>query len=321
MGLVMRHRLFIRGEGGVGEIFRWSEDRLALALRETAAAASLVGAIFLGRVGAIDPSLNAAFVDLGLERPGLLPLKKGFATPTEGEAIPVQVGRDGWDEKGPRLTRSIKTSVDIAAMRAASRAPCLLVPAPPAWSRVLPELDPSEIDEVVCDRRVDVEAIRQWAERHAPELSARIGFVTARDWHPSREDALDEIAEALEEIVSLPGGGELLVEPIRTLCAIDVNSAGSGLRAFEADMAAAAEIPRQLSLRNLGGVIVVDFIDIDDKEKRGTIVARLREAAGIDPAIEWIGNMSRLGLVEIQRRRRGPGLSEMWRGIVAGKSA
>ncbi|HSE73596.1 MAG TPA: hypothetical protein VLB05_03715, partial [Dongiaceae bacterium] len=71
----MRHRIFIAGGDERLEVFRWSDGRLAQALRETPATRSQVGAVFLGRVERIEPSLNAAFVEIGLERPGLLPLK------------------------------------------------------------------------------------------------------------------------------------------------------------------------------------------------------------------------------------------------------
>jgi Ribonuclease G/E len=57
---------------------------------------------------------------------------------------------------------------------------------------------------------------------------------------------------------------------------------------------------------------VIDFIDLENRNKRDQVIEALRQAVGIDPAIEWVGNMSRLGLVELLRRRNGPTLSEMW---------
>ena len=310
----MRHRLFIAGGPEVQEIFRWSADRLAAAWRETADHASLIGSIHVGRVSAIDTALKCAFVDLGKGLPGMLPLKKSGANPTEGETILVQVRRDGWGGKGPRLTRDIKWEQDIVST-APSGAPRQIVPAPPAWVRLLAALDPADVSDIHCDRRVDATAVQQWCSRHAPELVTRVAHSPARDWSPAREEALEALEEALVETVTLPGGGTLLIEPVRTLTAIDVNSASAATGAFEVDLAAAAEIPLQLCLRNLGGVIVVDFIDIDDRARRERVVETLREAAGIDPGIEWIGNMSRLGLVEIQRRRRGPSLAQMWQGV------
>ncbi|HVZ02264.1 MAG TPA: ribonuclease E/G, partial [Dongiaceae bacterium] len=137
----------------------------------------------------------------------------------------------------------------------------------------------------------------------------------------------EEIAAALQEEVPLPGGGHILIEPVRTLTAIDVNSGdasarrgglgsggggGIGETALAVNLAAAREIPIQLALRNIGGVIVIDFIDIEHRGKRDQVVETLREAVIVDPAIDWVGNMSRLGLVELKRRRSGPSLAEMW---------
>jgi len=320
----MRHRIFIAGGDERSEIFRWSEGRLAQAIRETSETRSQIGAVFLGRVERIEPSLNAAFVEIGLARPGLLPLKKQGQPLIEGAAIPVQVRRDEREGKAVRLSATIHSEVahadQLAQAKAQGRIPACLVPPPNAWQSCLVALDPAEIEEVVCERRVDVGAVQRWCAQHAAELSERIRHVPLRDWQPERAEIDDEIAAALEESVTLPCGGNLLIEPVRTLTAIDVNSAaatrkaGMELTALTVNLEAAREVPRQLALRNLGGIVVVDFIDLENRNKREQVLETLREAAAVDPAIEWIGNMSRLGLVEILRRRRGATLAEMWGG-------
>jgi len=314
----MRHRIFIAAPDGNLEVFRWSGGRLAQAIRETPETRPLAGAVFLGRVAKIEPSLNAAFVEIGLDRPGLLPLKKQGRQPNEGEAMVVQVRRDERDGKGARLSASIQTETAYADKLAKAVPPMCLVPAPNAWQTCLAGLDPGSIEEVACDRRVDVGAAQAWCAHHAPELSARVRHLPQREWDPERAEIDEQIAAALEESVTLPCGANLLIEPVRTLTAIDVNSAGATRRAgmeltaLTVNLEAAAEVPRQLAMRNLGGIVVIDFIDIDHRAKREQILQQLREAAIVDPAIEWVGNMSRLGLVEILRRRRGPTLAEMW---------
>ena len=320
----MQHRIFIVGGEERAEVFRWSDGRLAQAIRETPETRSQVGAVFLGRVERIEPSLNAAFVEIGLERPGLLPLKKQGQQPNEGALLPVQVRRDGRDGKAARLSATIHSEIayadQLAQAKSQGRVPVCLVPPPNAWQSCLAALDPVEIAEVLCDRRVDVGAVQRWCALHAAELSARVRHLPLRDWQPERDEIEDEIAAALEETVTLPCGGNLLVEPVRTLTAIDVNSAtatrkaGMELTALAVNLEAAAEVPRQLALRNLGGIVVVDFIDLENRSKREQVLEALRQAAAIDPAIEWVGNMSRLGLVEILRRRRGATLAEMWGG-------
>jgi len=320
----MRHSIFIAGGEERLEIFRWSDGRLAQAIRETPATRSQIGAVFLGRVERIEPSLNAAFVEIGLGRPGLLPLKKQGQQPAEGAAIPVQVRRDEREGKAVRLSATIQSEVayaeQLAQAKSQGRIPACLVPPPNAWQNCLAALDPAEIEEVICERRVDVGAVQRWCAQHAAELSQRVRHVPSREWQPERAEVAEEIAAALEETVTLPCGGNLLIEPVRTLTAIDVNSAaatrkaGMELTALTVNLEAAREVPRQLALRNLGGIVVVDFIDLENRNKREQVLETLRMAAAIDPAIEWIGNMSRLGLVEILRRRRGATLAEMWAG-------
>lgn len=314
-------RLYLAGPETGSELFRWVDDELVQAWRDVPGAASLLGAIYLGKVVKLEQSLNAAFVEIGLDRPGLLPLKKQ-GNPTEGESVVVQVRRDAREDKGVRLSASLATTVDVMPLRQGKTAPCCLVPAPEIWQTLLRALAPQSVEQIVCARRVDAERVAAWCKIQVPELADRVEYQAARDWSPSRAEALDAIAEALEEEVSLPGGGTLLIEPVRTLTAIDVNSAAatgrSGIEqtALSVNLEAARDVPRQLALRNLGGIVVVDFIDLQNRNKRDQVINALRDAVGIDPAIDWVGNMSRLGLVEILRKRTGASLAEMWGDVV-----
>ena len=316
----MADQIFISINEDRSEFYRWSEDRLAQIAIERKGEGSPVGAIHLGRVLKIEPSLNAAFVEIGLDRPGLLPVKKQGPQFSEGDSVIVQVRLEGREDKGVRLSASLRTLVDVAAIAKGKSAPALLAPAPALWQSALEKLAPEQVESIICDRRVDVKPIADWCQRQRPGMEGKIAFLPERDWVPSRADINDAVAEALDETVLLPGGGQLLIEPVRTLTAIDVNSAaataekGIERTALSVNLAAAREIPRQLALRNIGGIIVIDFIDLENRNKREQVLSALREAVGIDPAIEWVGNMSRLGLVELLRRRSGPSLADMWRG-------
>lgn len=315
---MMGDQIFLCLNDERSEFYRWSDDRLAQVAIERKGEGSALGGIHLGRVVRVEPSLNAAFVEIGLDRPGLLPVKKQGAPISEGDAVIVQVRREGREEKGVRLSASIRALVDVNALAKGKQPPALLVSPPTLWQSALEKLAPEQIDSITCDRRVDVGPVADWCRRHRPGMEGKVAFQAERDWVPSRTDINEAVAEALEETVLLPGGGQLLIEPVRTLTAIDVNSAaataekGIERTALSVNLAAAREIPRQLALRNLGGIIVIDFIDLENRNKREQVINALREAVGIDPAIEWVGNMSRLGLVELLRRRSGPSLREMW---------
>jgi len=203
----------------------------------------------------------------------------------------------------------------------------LLVSPPMLWQSALKALAPERTNAVHCDRRGDMERVIA----AAPELAKKVQHTPRRNWEPNDAAINEEATAALQEEVPLSSGGHLLIEPVRTLTAIDVNSGDAGARrgdaggrsgggsgggmgetALSVNLAAAREIPIQLALRNIGGVIVIDFIDIENRAKREQVVEALREAVIVDPAIDWVGNMSRLGLVELKRRRGGPTLAEMW---------
>jgi Ribonuclease G/E len=321
----MAERIFLSLGPARAEFFRWapgpSGDRLVQATAEREGEGSPIGAVYLGRVVRLERSLNAAFVELGLDRPGLLPLKKHDKL-SEGDAIAVVVKREAREDKGVRLGRAFPSTRDPAA-GSERTPPALLQPAPMLWQNALKVLAPDRIDAIHCDRRGDAERVAAWCHGEAPGLEAKIRHQPRRDWALGDAAAQEEIAVALQEDVSLAGGGHLLFEPVRTLTAIDVNSGDASARrgddrggvaetALAVNLAAAREIPIQLALRNLGGIIVIDFIDIENRNKRDHVIDTLREAVIVDPAIDWVGNMSRLGLVELRRRRAGPGLVAMW---------
>lgn len=125
------------------------------------------------------------------------------------------------------------------------------------------------------------------------------------------EDIEAEIETLLQPEAVLPGGGRLVIEPVSSLTAIDVDSGADGRSALEIDLAAAAEIPRQLRLRNLSGLIVVDFLGLERRDQRRQVTDLLAEGCAADGQPVEVSAMSASGLVEIARRRSGPALHEL----------
>ena len=119
----------------------------------------------------------------------------------------------------------------------------------------------------------------------------------------------DEIERALQSRVALRSGGHLVIEQTEAMTTIDVNTgAYVGARnledtVFRTNLEAAAILPRQLRLRNLGGIVVVDFIDMEDEEHRRQVLRTLEKACESDPARIRISGISELGLVQISRKR------------------
>ena len=127
-----------------------------------------------------------------------------------------------------------------------------------------------------------------------------------------------EILTSLQTKVELPSGGYLFIQTTEAMTVVDVNSgrftSSRTLRetVLKTNIEAAYEVARQLKLRNIGGVIVIDFIDMDDRRDRITVLETLENALMSDRAKPQIGQLSDLGLVELTRRRQGQSLQEVF---------
>lgn len=203
--------------------------------------------------------------------------------------------------------------------RHANETPVCVYREPPVDCRLLRDHG-AMFAEVIFDSRGAADAARAWCESMRLEVGSRIVMQRQDDWVPSPIELREQVEAALDPHVQLPSGGSVLFEPTATLTAVDVDSGGA--TGFPGDlgaeqvflrtnMEAAQVIADQLRLRNIGGIVVVDFIDLKDRTARRRVVDRLRAAVASDPAPCWIGAMSRLGLVEMTRRRRGRTLAAL----------
>ncbi len=168
---------------------------------------------------------------------------------------------------------------------------------------------------LVDDRAAEAEA-QAFCDAHLPDLGTRIELWDEAGAMFEALGVADDIAAALEPRVVLPCGGSLIIEQTQALCAIDVNTGRNVGRTSHADtvrvtnLEAAAEIPRQLRLRGLGGITVIDFIHMDDETDAEEVLAALMAGLGDDPAFIRASGISALGLVELARRRGGGPLKE-----------
>jgi len=192
----------------------------------------------------------------------------------------------------------------IAQVADGGAAPKLLHRAPDVAGRLI--LDSADIDEIRVGDRDRRNALRTWLKTVAPSLVDAV-----------RGDPLDLAEEApalLQAEFPLSKGGSIVIEPTRALTAIDVN-AGGAADFFQVNREAARAIARQLRLRNIGGIVVVDFISMNRRDSRSALVDAFRSALDGDPAhIRMSRGMSGLGLIELARERRGLGLAEVMGG-------
>jgi ribonuclease G len=305
-------RLFVAAERGpLRAALVDDADRLQGAWQFAEGRDSMVGDRFFGRVLKIDRGLECAFVDIGLTQPAFLPLAACPTPPVEGQAATVEVSRDPVAGKGARLTARIGEAV---ALPVGTKPPQRLTQEGPL-RRLLGRLGGDL--EIFADTRRAADELSTMAATLPAGRRLRIEHRTQRDWSPKMAEIEADVAAALDPRVELPSGGWLLFEPGRTLTVVDVNSGSAqgvaGERLWlKIDLEAAKEIARQLRLRHIGGIVVIDFIDLKASLQRRQVSEALRHAVARDWEPCWVGTMSRLGLVEMTRRRSGPTLREMW---------
>ena len=179
----------------------------------------------------------------------------------------------------------------------------------PVQVRVLRDLVDRSVDAIRIDCPDTHAAMRRYAERFLPELNACLHHHQAPTPLFEGSGVEAEISRALSRRVPLKCGGHLVIEQTEAMTTIDVNTGGYvGARnledtVFKANLEAAAAIPQQLRLRNLGGIVVIDFIDMEDPEHQRSVVRALEKAAEGDPARIRVFGISELGLVELSRKR------------------
>jgi ribonuclease E len=202
---------------------------------------------------------------------------------------------------------------------ASTRAPALLNRDDDFVQRVLRDTYTSDVNRVVVDSPHAVKRVKQYlgGGGRPPE-----GLFI--DHHRERQSILEYfrinagIREALKPRVDLPSGGYIIIEPTEALTVIDVNS-GSFTRSSNSretvlwtNCEAATEIARQLRLRNLAGVIVVDFIDMDYRKDKLQVLEHFDRQLRSDKARPQISQLSELGLVELTRKRQGQNIYELF---------
>jgi ribonuclease E len=174
----------------------------------------------------------------------------------------------------------------------------------------------ADIGEILIDTDDIYDQAQQFMNHVMPESASRVKRY--RDDAPlfSRFQIEHQIETAFTRTVNLPSGGAIVIDHTEALVSVDVNSArstrGSDIEetATRTNLEAADEIARQMRLRDLGGLIVVDFIDMDESKNRREVETRLRDALRSDRARVQFSSISKFGLLELSRQRLRPALSE-----------
>ncbi len=196
-------------------------------------------------------------------------------------------------------------------------APTLLHADLPLALRALRDLVRPNVEKIRFDSRETYQKAHDFACEFIPELEERIEYYPGERPIFDLYSVEDEVRKALERKVLLKSGGDLIIDQTEAMTIIDVNTgAYVGRRTleetlFKTNLEAAQAIARQLRLRNIGGIIIVDFIDMLDPEHRRQVVRALEKALARDRAKVYIAEMSALGLVEITRKRTRESLERL----------
>jgi len=173
-----------------------------------------------------------------------------------------------------------------------------------------------DIGEILIDSNSIYERAREHIQFVRPDFLNRVKKYDGEVPLFSHYQIESQIESAFQREVRLPSGGSIVIDPTEALTSIDINSAratkGGDIEetALNTNLEAADEIARQLRLRDLGGLVVIDFIDMTPVRHQREVESRLREAVRMDRARVQIGRISRFGLLEMSRQRLSPSLAE-----------
>ncbi|WP_353395173.1 Rne/Rng family ribonuclease [Hydrogenophaga sp. 5NK40-0174] len=183
--------------------------------------------------------------------------------------------------------------------------------------RVLRDLVSADTASIQVDSREQYDLLREYASEFMPDTEGKLEHYSGERPIFDLFNIDEDIARALSRRVDLKSGGYLVIDQTEALTTVDVNTGGYvGARNFDdtvfrTNLEAAQAIARQLRLRNLGGIIIVDFIDMNRDEHREAVLAEFRKQLGRDRVKTMIGGFSQLGLVEMTRKRTRESLAHV----------
>lgn len=236
-----------------------------------------------------------------LEEPALLK-KGGFIVRTAAEGRKQE---EIYEDIG--FLHKLWDSIQIRGQN--STAPCIVYEDIPLAMRVMRDLVHSEIEKIRIDSNETYKRLSEFANKYIPELQDRI------EHYPGERPILDlysiedEIQKALNRKVQLKSGGHLVIDQTEAMTTIDVNTGGFvGHRNLEetiykTNLEAAQTIARQLRLRNLGGIIIIDFIDMQEAEHARQVLRALQKYLDRDHSKITLSELTSLGLVQLTRKR------------------
>lgn len=202
----------------------------------------------------------------------------------------------------------------LAAGEARKGKPGLLKAGPNALFRALVDYGAMNFEHIHVGNKDILELMTGWCRRHLPALAASKRLRLFKPEKPGQKlfdihDMYSEIEALQDKCVHLASGGSIIIENTSALTVIDVNQ-GGGDNISRVNQAAAAEVARQIRLRGLSGAILIDFISMDQKTERIRLLEAMTDAFADDTANAQVHGFTRLGIIELTRKRRSASLAE-----------
>ena len=207
---------------------------------------------------------------------------------------------------------------DINATQASADSPQLIYKDDKLIVRVFRDIFRDDIEEILVDDKSVFEEAKNFAELVIPDQKDKVKLYDEEIPLFNRYQIESQIELAFQREISLPSGGSIVIDPTEAMTTIDINSARSTKgkdieeTALKTNLESAKEIARQLRLRDVGGLIVIDFIDMLSEESQKKVENAFRRAVSSDRARIQMASISRFGLLEVSRQRLKPSLNETY---------
>lgn len=237
--------------------------------------------------------------------------------PPQGYIIRTAAEGAGVEEMAADITYLHRLWSAVERRMAREQAPAIIYEDLPLFMRTMRDLVRPSLEKIRIDSRESFQLVEQFAEDYLPEISSRLEYYPGERPIFDLYGVEDEIQKALERKVALKSGGYLIFDQTEAMTTIDVNTgAFVGHRNLEetiykTNLEAAATLARQLRVRNLGGIIIIDFIDMKDAEHQRQVLRALEKALEKDYAKTAATGISELGLVEMTRKRTRESLEHL----------
>ncbi|MDD5586752.1 MAG: ribonuclease E/G [Alphaproteobacteria bacterium] len=282
-------------QDGLRRVAVWKGRELRDLYLEKIGQPDFTGAVVAAKVARLASGQKAAWMDAGLgemiyvENPGTI--RSGISYAVQLTTVP----RQGKAWGGILLEEAPEGKSGI------------LIDPPFLWQRAIDDVKDEKLVALSYADREDRSACEKWLSLNAPQLLSDLQPLAKEPVHPELDDIIDGLKQST---VNLPGGGNIVIEQTEALVAVDVNG-GEMQNPLAVNLLAAKEIARQIRWRNLSGIIVIDALKMKMRPDKAKVLNALANATANDPAGVQVFGMTKLGLIEMTRKRRGYSLMEI----------